>query len=130
MGSEMCIRDSMSGVGISFGLDRIYLVVEELGLFPETVTESTKVLFINFGNKEALYAQKGVSKLRAEGIKSEVYPDAAKIGKQFQHADKRGIPFAIMAGDAEIESGTYTLKNLATGEQEAVNFETLAERLK
>ena len=121
---------NMSGVGISFGLDRIYLVVEELGLFPETVTESTKVLFINFGNKEALYAQKGVSKLRAEGIKSEVYPDAAKIGKQFQHADKRGIPFAIMAGDAEIESGTYTLKNLATGEQEAVNFETLAERLK
>lgn len=121
---------NMSGVGISFGLDRIYLVVEELGLFPETVTETTKVLFINFGNKEALYAQKGVSKLRAEGIKSEVYPDAAKIGKQFQHADKRGIPFAIMAGDAEMESGTYTLKNLATGEQETVNFETLTERLK
>lgn len=121
---------NMSGVGISFGLDRIYLVVEELGLFPETVTESTKVLFINCGNKEALYAQKGVSKLRAEGIKSEVYLDTAKIGKQFQHADKRGIPFAIMAGDAEIESGTYTLKNLATGEQEAVNFETLVERLK
>lgn len=121
---------NMSGVGISFGLDRIYLVVEELGLFPETVADSTKVLFINFGDKEALYAQKGVGRLRAAGIKAEVYPDAAKIGKQFQHADKRGIPFAVMAGDAEIQAETYTLKNLLSGEQETLSFETLSSRLR
>lgn len=121
---------NMSGVGISFGLDRIYLVVEELGLFPETVAESTKVLFINFGDKEALYAQKAVGKLRNAGIKAEVYPDAAKIGKQFQHADKRGIPFAIMAGDAEMEVGNYTLKNLASGEQHTVTFEELVTAVK
>lgn len=121
---------NMSGVGISFGLDRIYLVVEELGLFPETVAESTKVLFINFGNTEALYAQKAVSKLRNAGVKAEVYPDAAKIGKQFQHADKRGIPYAVMAGDAEMEAGTFTLKNLVTGEQQAVSFDGLISAVK
>lgn len=120
---------NMSGVGISFGLDRIYLVLEELNLFPDTVTETTKVLFINFGDKEALYAQKAVSKLRSKNIKAEVYPDAAKMGKQFQHAEKRGIPYAVIAGESEMEANTYNLKNLATGEQETVSFETLTERL-
>lgn len=121
---------NMSGVGISFGLDRIYLVVEELGLFPETVTEGTKVLFINFGNKEALYAQRTVTTLRKAGIKAELYPDAAKIAKQFQHADKRAIPYAVMAGDAEVEANLYTLKNLVTGEQNSVTIEQLTEALK
>ena len=120
---------NMSGVGISFGLDRIYLVLEELGLFPETVTESTKVLFINFGEKEALYALKAIKKLREKGIKAEMYPDNAKIGKQFTHADKRGIPFAVVAGEAEIEASSYNLKNLATGIQETISFEQLAENL-
>jgi len=120
---------NMSGVGISFGLDRIYLVLEELGLFPETVTEGTKVLFINFGEAEALYALKAISKLRAEGLKAELYPDNAKIGKQFQYADKRGIPFAVLTGGDEMANGLYTLKNLATGEQETVTVEQLAERI-
>ncbi|WP_116788998.1 histidine--tRNA ligase [Flavobacterium psychrotrophum] len=120
---------NMSGVGISFGLDRIYLVLEELGLFPETVTEGTKVLFTNFGEKEALYALKAINKLRKEGIKAELYPDAAKIGKQFQYADKRAIPFAVLTGETELADNTYTLKNLASGEQEVVTFEVLAERI-
>ena len=121
---------NMSGVGISFGLDRIYLVLEELGLFPDTVTETTKVLFINFGNKEALYAMKAISELRQAGIKSELYPDAAKLAKQFQHADKRGIPFTVLCGDEEINSNTFKIKNLSSGEQESVNLQELTERLK
>lgn len=120
---------NMSGVGISFGLDRIYLVLEELNLFPETVTEATKVLFINFGDKEALYSMKALAALRAAGIKAELYPDAAKLGKQFSHADKRGIPFAVLCGDEEINSSTYKIKNLASGEQESVDLNGLIERL-
>jgi histidyl-tRNA synthetase len=120
---------NMSGVGISFGLDRIYLALEELGLFPDTVTNGTKVLFINFGEKEALYALRAIKQLREAGIKAELYPDNAKIGKQFTHADKRAIPFAVLTGDAEIAAGTFTLKNLVTGEQENLNFNELAEKL-
>ena len=120
---------NMSGVGISFGLDRIYLVLEELNLFPETVTEGTKVLFINFGNKEALYAMKTIAALRDAGIRAELYPDAAKLAKQFTHADKRNIPFAVLSGDEEINSSTYKIKDLVSGEQESVNLEELIERL-
>jgi histidyl-tRNA synthetase len=121
---------NMSGVGISFGLDRIYLVLEELGLFPDKVTEATKILFINFGNKEALYAMKAVKKLREAGVKTEFYPDAAKIGKQFQHADKRGIAYAVLAGDEEMNSNTFTLKTLATGEQERLGIELIIKKIK
>lgn len=121
---------NMSGVGISFGLDRIYLVLEELNLFPDTVTEATKVLFVNFGNKEALYCMKAIAKLRQAGIKAELYPDAAKMAKQFQHADKRGIPFTVLCGDEEINSSTFKIKNLLSGEQESVSLEALVEKLK
>ncbi|MFP9100221.1 histidine--tRNA ligase [Flavobacterium sp. RHBU_24] len=121
---------NVSGVGISFGLDRIYLVLEELGLFPDTVTEGTKALFINFGEAEAKYAFKAIAKLRAAGIRAELYPDTAKIGRQFQYADKRGIPFAVLTGDAEIAANQYTLKNLATGEQETVDIDALIKRIK
>lgn len=121
---------NMSGVGISFGLDRIYLVLEELNLFPDTVTQATKVLFVNFGNKEALYCMKAIAKLREAGIKAELYPDAAKMAKQFQHADKRGIPFAVLCGDEEISSATFKIKNLLSGEQEIVSLEALVEKLK
>mgnify|MGYP006372668269 FL=1 len=120
---------NMSGVGISFGLDRIYLVVEELNLFPETVTASSKALFINYGDKEAFYAMKAIKDLRASGIKVELYPDNAKVAKQFQHADKRNIPFAVIVGDKEMESNTYSLKNLVTGEQLSIDFETLKNSL-
>jgi len=109
----------MSGVGISFGLDRIYLVLEELGLFPETVSANTTALFVNFGDKEALYAMKAISALRNEGIAVELYPDSAKMGKQMGYADKRGIPFVIIAGESEMENETYTLKNMKSGEQQS-----------
>ena len=120
----------MSGVGISFGLDRIYLVLEELSLFPETVTEATKALFINFGDTESLYSMKAIKKLRDVGCKVELYPDSAKIGKQFQHADKRSIPYAVLTGAEEMSNNRFTLKNLATGEQTAVSLDELIDILK
>lgn len=120
---------NMSGVGISFGLDRIYLVVEELGLFPTTVTATSQALFINYGEKEAFYAMQAIKELRQSGIKVELYPDNAKLAKQFQHADKRNIPFAVMAGDQEMNSNTFTLKNLLTGEQKVLDLKELKKGL-
>jgi len=120
---------NMSGVGISFGLDRIYLVIEELNLFPETVTESSKALFVNYGDEEAFYALQAITKLRAAGVKVELYPDKAKVGKQFQYADKRNIPYAVIAGKEEVNFGTFSLKNLVTGEQESVDYESLKNAL-
>ena len=119
----------MSGVGISFGLDRIYLVIEELNLFPETVTSTSKALFINYGEKEAFYSMKAITQLRNFGIKVELYPDNVKVGKQFQHADKRGIPFAVIVGETEMNEGKFALKNLISGEQFLVDFEGLKAAL-
>ena len=98
------------------GLDRIYLVIDELNLFPETVTATSKALFINYGDNEALYAMQAIQKLRASEIKVELYPDNAKVAKQFQHADKRGIPYAVIIGAQEMETNSYSLKNLSSGE--------------
>ena len=120
---------NMSGVGISFGLDRIYLVIEELNLFPETVTATSKALFINYGDTEAFYGLQAIQKLRASGIKVELYPDNAKVAKQFQHADKRGIPFAVIIGEQETATNSYSLKNLVTGEQHLLDFEGLKAAL-
>ncbi|MDN6279686.1 MAG: histidine--tRNA ligase [Psychroflexus sp.] len=115
----------MSGVGISFGLDRIYLVLEELNLFPATVTEATQVLFVNFGFEESKYAMKTIMKLRANGIKAELYPDEAKFKKQMQYADKCGINHVVIAGESEIAENAYNLKNLKTGTQDLVKFDEL-----
>jgi histidyl-tRNA synthetase len=120
---------NMSGVGISFGLDRIYLVVEELGLFPNAVNANSQALFINYGENEAFYAMKAIKELRQSGIKVELYPDNTKLVKQFQHADKRNIPFAVMAGDQEMNSNSYTLKNLSTGEQKSLSLDELKKVL-
>jgi histidyl-tRNA synthetase len=119
----------MSGVGISFGLDRIYLVIEELNLFPETVTSTSKALFINYGEKEAFYAMKAIQELRAANIKVELYPDNIKVGKQFMHADKRQIPFVVIVGETEMNENKYSLKNLVSGEQVVLNFEGLKKAL-
>ena len=119
----------MSGVGISFGLDRIYLVLEELNLFPETVSANTKVLFINFGETEALYAMKAITQLRKQGISAELYPDDAKMGKQMGYADKRNIPYTVLAGTSEMQKGRYTLKNMKSGEQETFALQELLQRL-
>lgn len=119
----------MSGVGISFGLDRIYLVLEELDLFPQTVTISTKALFLNYGEAESLYAMKAIKELRVNGIKTELYPDKAKAQKQFQHADKRQIPYVVITGDREMEQHVFGLKNLETGEQTLLSLPDLIKTL-
>jgi histidyl-tRNA synthetase len=116
---------NVSGVGISFGLDRIALVMEELELFPETVTATSKAIFFNLGDNEALVAMKTITQLRAFGLKVELYPDTTKINKQFQYADKRGIPFVVIIGETEISENVFNVKNLKTGEQVRVDLEAL-----
>ena len=108
----------MSGIGISFGLDRIGLVMEELNLFPEDISSTVQVLCINFGNAEALQSMKLLQQLRSLGIKSELYPDAAKIKKQMDYANKRSIPFVVIIGESELANGTFVLKNMLTGSQQ------------
>lgn len=119
----------MSGVGISFGLDRIYLVLEELDLFPTTVKAGVQVLFINFGPVEASYCLKLMFRLRASGIKTELYPDSGKMKKQMTYADKNDIPYVILAGEDEIESGKLTLKNMKTGDQDQLTIDQLIKKL-
>ena len=123
----------LSGVGISFGIDRIYDVMEELNLFPESVNKvsTTKILLANFGDSELMHCLGLVSKLRAAGINAEVYPDVVKkIAKQFEYADKKQIPFVGVVGGNEMANNTVMLKNMVTGTQEEVNFEKLLEALK
>ncbi len=115
----------MSGVGISFGLDRIYLVLEELNLFPKTVISSTQVLFINNGESQAFEAMQAIQKLRAGNIKTELYPDVAKIDKQFKYAERRNIPFVVK----EINGDAFVLKNLSSGKQLSLDFEGLQKEL-
>ncbi|WP_159023976.1 histidine--tRNA ligase [Formosa sp. L2A11] len=122
--------NDVSGVGISFGLDRIYLVLEELQLFPEAVNKNVKVIFINFGDSEALYSLKTIQKLRAAGVNAELYPDATKMKKQMNHANKRAIPFVVLVGEEEVKSEIYTLKNMINGEQDKIDFNTLLELVK
>ncbi|NVN94254.1 MAG: histidine--tRNA ligase [Bacteroidetes bacterium] len=105
----------MSGVGISFGADRIYDVMSELNLFPTEVQISTKVLFVNFGENEINYCLPVVSRLRKNGISTEVYPDAAKIKKQFSYADAKKIPFVIIVGEEEIKNNAYKVKDMNSG---------------
>ncbi|PNW28051.1 histidine--tRNA ligase [Formosa algae] len=122
--------NDVSGVGISFGLDRIYLVLEELELFPEAVNKNVKVLFINFGDTEALYSLKAIQKLRAAGINAELYPDAAKMKKQMNHANKRAIPFVVLVGEEEVKSEVYTLKDMIKGEQDKLDLDALIAAVK
>jgi len=108
---------NMSGVGISYGAERIYDVLEELKLFPTEIGTPIKVIFLNFGSQEELYALKGLEKLRKNGISAEIYPDNAKIGKQMNYANAKQIPFVVIAGEDEIKEHLFTLKNMTTGEQ-------------
>ncbi len=120
----------ISGVGISFGLDRIYLVVEELNLFPESIENTLDVLFINFGEKESEKAMQLAKQLREKGLRCEVYPDAAKMKKQMQYADKKAVRFVVIIGEEELNSQKVTLKNMVSGEQNSIAFENLVEKLK
>ncbi len=108
----------VSGIGISFGLDRIYLVLEELGLFPDQILQSLDVLCLNFGDKESRASMKLVSSLRTLGLRVDIYPSSAKVQKQFKYADKRQVPFVILLGDKELSEGNFIVKNMRTGEQQ------------
>jgi histidyl-tRNA synthetase len=119
----------VSGVGISFGADRIYDVLEELKLFPDSSSASTKVLVVNFGEAEENYALQIARQLREAGINSEVYPDAAKLKKQFAYADAKKIPFVITAGKDEMDNGIVALKNMSNGEQYALSLAEAIEKL-
>ncbi|GAB3016754.1 histidine--tRNA ligase [Niabella terrae] len=114
------------GVGISFGVDRIYDVLEELELFPDAVQSGTKVLFFNLGENESLKALELAARLRARAVPAELFPDAVKFDKQFKYADRKGIPFVAILGSQELATGIVTIKELATGKQHAVAFEELA----
>jgi histidyl-tRNA synthetase len=120
----------MSGVGISFGLDRIYLVIEDLNLFPETISNIVKVLFINFGDAEAMASMKAIKQLRENGISAELFPDNKKTIKQFNYANKRNIPYVVLLGESEMNSNSFTLKNMKTGDQDTVSFEEMLKLLK
>ena len=119
----------ISGVGISFGLDRIALVMEELNLFPKNNQQTTTVLFANFGTNESLYCYKAIQTLRANGISAELYPDAKKLKKQITYANKRNIPYVVLVGEEELSNNYFTLKNMITGSQETVDFPTLQSRI-
>ena len=115
----------LSGVGISFGADRIYDVLNTLDLYPQNATQATQVLFINFGEAEADYCLPIASQIRAAGISVELYPDCAKMKKQMAYANAKGIPFVVLAGESEINQGKVTLKNMLTGDQQLVSTEEL-----
>ncbi|MGB3608318.1 histidine--tRNA ligase [Psychroserpens sp.] len=120
----------MSGVGISFGLDRIALVLEDLNLFPETITNTVNVLFINFGDRESMASMKAIKALREHGVSAELFPDNKKTIKQFNYANKRNIPYVVLLGESELESNTYTLKNMISGNQQQVNLAELIATVK
>ncbi|PRX54465.1 histidine--tRNA ligase [Flagellimonas meridianipacifica] len=109
----------VSGVGISFGLDRIYLVLEELGLFPESLETSLDVLCLNFGEKEGVASLKLVSALRDFGLRADLYPSTSKVQKQFKYADKRKVPYVILLGEKELNAGQFIVKDMKTGNQES-----------
>ena len=115
----------LSGVGISFGADRIFDVLNALDLYPENAMTGTKLLFINFGDKETAYCLPIIQKARACGIASEIYPDAVKMKKQMNYANSNGIPYVALAGENEIKEGKITLKNMITGEQNLVSPDEL-----
>jgi len=120
----------VSGVGISFGADRIYDVISTLNRFPNDAVEGAKVLFTNMGERELLYIIPIVKKLREEGISAEIYTDQVKLKKQFDYATKKGIPYLAIVGEDEVTNSKISLKNLATGEQKVIDKEEIAECFK
>ena len=120
----------LTGVGISFGADRIYDVLEELDLFPETTTQGTKVLISNFDSQAEAYALPLLQKLRANGIAAEIYPSSAKLKKQMVYANDKHISYVILIGSDEMQSGLLTLRNMQSGEQEKLSEEQIIALLK
>ncbi len=120
----------MSGVGISYGAERIYDVLNELNLFPQHIMTPITAMFVNFGGEDELYALSALKRLREAGIPAEIYPDSAKMGKQMNYANAKGIPYVIMAGENERAQGVYTLKNMQTGEQQALNIDVIVDTIR
>jgi histidyl-tRNA synthetase len=120
----------VSGVGVSFGADRIYDVLTELNLFPEDAASSVKVMLVNFGEKEGRYALGVLAKLQKAGIAAELYPDTAKMKKQMKYADQKKIPFVLLIGEEEMQTGRLTLKNMTSGEQKKSELEEIIALLK
>lgn len=119
----------ISGVGISFGADRIFDVLNQLDLYPKEAVNGTKLLFINFGEKEAAYCLPILQKVRAAGVSAEIFPDSVKMKKQMAYANAHEIPFVALVGENEMQEGKVTLKNMTTGEQAMVSVEELTEQL-
>ena len=119
----------LSGVGISFGADRIYDVLNTLDLYPQEAVDATRILFINFGEKEADYCLPIIQQVRAAGLSAEIYPDSAKMKKQMSYANAKQIPFVALAGDDEMQAGKITLKNMTTGEQTLLTPQQLIESI-
>ena len=120
----------LSGVGISFGVDRIYDVLNALDLYPKDSVTTTQLLFINFGEKETAYCLPIINKVRAQGIRAEIFPDAAKMKKQMSYANAKQIPFVALAGENEMTEGKVTLKNMESGEQLMLTPDELIEKIK
>ena len=120
----------LSGVGISFGADRIYDVLNQLGLYPKDSVTTTQLLFINFGEKETAYCLPIIGQVREHGIRAEIYPDTAKMKKQMSYANAKDIPYVALAGENEMETGKVTLKNMETGEQQMLSPEELINVLR
>ena len=121
--------EGVSGVGFSFGVDRIYDVLEDLDLFPKEYEASTKVLLLNFDQESSKKALKILNALRSNGVKSEIYPDAVKIKKQMNYANKKGVPFVLMVGANEISEGKYQLKNMKSGQQQKMTEDEIVAYL-
>lgn len=121
---------NVSGVGISFGADRIYVVMDEAGLFPDFKGATTQVMFVNFGEKEEAYCLPLVAKLRTAGINTEIYPESAKMKKQMTYANNKNIPYVVLVGESEMQSGQLSVKNMQEGTQNAMSIEVLIEELK
>uniref|UniRef100_UPI0035936C53 His/Gly/Thr/Pro-type tRNA ligase C-terminal domain-containing protein n=1 Tax=Persicitalea sp. TaxID=3100273 RepID=UPI0035936C53 len=121
--------DGLSGVGISLGVDRLYDVMEELDLFPADQTITTRVMLTNFDEKAARYGLKILKQLRDAGQNAEMYPDSVKLKKQLDYADRKQIPFVILIGSQEMESGSLTLKNMKTGEQTVAPLKEIITKL-
>lgn len=117
----------VSGVGISFGLDRIYLVLEELNLFPEEINKSLEILCVNFGDNEAFAALELVTELRENGVKADVYPSAVKMQKQMKYANKRNVPYVVLIGEQELLNGDFVVKNMEKGDQQTYKLSNVSE---
>lgn len=115
----------VSGVGVSFGAERIYDVLEHLGLFPRESQEITRVMFVNFGEKEEAYCLPVLARLRSAGINAEIFPESGKMKKQMNYANRKEIPYVVLAGESEMEAGKFNLKHMSSGEQQLVDSEEL-----